>query len=657
MRREWDHTLVNTPQMLYQMVDQLSKRSYVGFDIETTGLAWWREARTLGLGFGFIVGDCVKTWYVPINHDDKKGNLPVGFTYEQVRPILSSESIRKIGANIKFDAHFMRMAGNEINSLDDIQIMARLCRSEWERVALDILVEKEFGTTHKEWEILMAYCKKMKLGVTKSYVPPGAYAKVPQEILGEYCGRDVYWTLLLAERYMTMLKKDPKLLKLYNTVERPLLNAIIDMEETGIKIDVKYLQGLQKDLRQRVESLEAQIYDQAGREFNIKSSKDLKEILPKLGVKMENRRRKKGLETTTTPSLDKNVLKKHSKIKLVKSILDFREASTLLATFVDGMLERTEGMKVPVIHASIRQESARTGRLGCTDPNLMNIPREDENDELRKASSIRHAILPHDSESCLLSPDYSQIEYRLLAHFARDGTLCDLFAKGVDFHTYVTSQLFDISIEAAAKDKAKRYIGKKFNFAQLYGAGLEHLAEQCGISIDKTRELTELYAKRFPTVKKFKQQVYDACVRNGGVRNVFGRFRSIPSDLAYRAVNTLIQGTAADILKIAILRLHKFFKGKQTKILFPVHDEIVMNYVPSDGQIFGDVIRLMTTFTANGAPIFRVPMEVEISVGEKNWGDKKKLDIAHITGADLAKEERDEGLREVSRQVAYKKGW
>lgn len=240
--------------------------------------------------------------------------------------------------------------------------------------------------------------------------------------------------------------------------------------------------------------------------------------------------------------------------------------------------------------------------------------------------SVRQIVIPFDSSSKLVSIDFSGIEYRLLAHFSREEKLVKLFREGGDFHTEVARQLFDIpSSEEVPKEK--RFIGKTFNFSQLYGAAPASMAAKLDIPLRKCELLVKRYNRIYRKVDIFKRKVTQYCIRKGGIRNPFGRWRELPKELAYTAVNTLIQSTAADILKVAILRVDRFLIDKKSRLLFPVHDELVINWHREDGNIITPIVQLMEKHTIGGKPMFSVPIEVEVSICEGHWGNKKAVDF------------------------------
>lgn len=631
-----EHKLVKSLEDIEQIKDDYSRAEFVGFDTETDGLEWYAGCTPVGLGIGFYLDNkIIKTYYIPTAYLGE-GNIPEA--YSSLRSMLTGEDGRKIpkvGANIKFDYHMMLRKGVALDPLDDVQVVARILRTEYRSVALDSLMEDEFNATHVGWDELVKWCRKHGLKVNKSYVAPAAYASVDPEVLGSYCGEDVYWTILLWLKYSYELNKEPKLKRLYEHIERPLLHTVIRMEEAGVRIDKQYLEERRIELTESVGKYETQVYEAAGKVFNINSGKQLAEIFAAKGIEPEMRDRKKTVEgeevRTKTASYDRMCLEKYAgQHDFVDKLLRYKECGKFLETYVEGILRKAG--KGTQIHTSLHQESARTGRFGCSDPNLMNLPREDVS-EFRQLNSIRKAFVPADNFSVLLTIDYSQIEYRLMAHFSKDPVLVEMFNTEQDFHSLVAASLFNVSVDKITKEQ--RSIAKTFNFAQLYGSGLDNLALKTKIAKEKCEQIVDTYYQKFRNVRPFKKSVEQYCMAHGFIENPFGRRRTLPKEFFYRGVNTLIQGTAADILKIAALRVDKFLLGKRSKLMFPVHDEFVINWNMLDGNIVPQIIKLMTTFEKEGKPMFRIPIEVEPSWCPDNWGTKKEFTGYEILEAEL----------------------
>ena len=630
---EHKHVLVQTDAQLGQVINDLSEAKYISFDIETNGLEWWKDVPIVGMGIGALVSkELLRTYYIPTGHQQGP-NLKLPKTLKA----LLANGAPKIGANIKFDSHFMwHRHGFYLHPVHDIQVLARLLRTDARSVALDTLMKAEFKAEHTEWKELQAWARKQKIKTGGGYVQGGQWHRVPQELLGRYCGKDVYWTLLLFFRFWYEIQKQPKLLKLYTAIEAPLLHAVMEMEEVGVAIDYQYLIVLKAKLVERAKDLSKTIYEQAGKIFDIASAAQLKEVLLAQKIKPQNRVRRKvqnGKEVRTeSASFDKLALESYKDSSpLVRAILNWRQTTKFQTSYVDAifakLLIEDVMYQAPRLHFSLKQEQARTGRMSASEPNIQNLPRDNEEDEFLKEFSIRHAFLPTAPHCVLLSIDFANIELRLLAHFSKDPELIKIFKSGGDFHGTVA--------EVIGKSRA---ISKTFNFASLYGSGIKNLALKTGVSEAACEEIIEKYDQTFTAVAPFKRGLQRWTEKNGCVENPFGRKRVLGREFPYRAVNTLIQGTAADILKVAILRVSKYLRFMRSKLLFPVHDELVIDWDLRDGYIVPQLTKLMCTFEKNGQPLFRVPIEVEAKVSYRHWGEKKALEGLDIVEAQLSKE-------------------
>lgn len=625
--------VVQTEEDKARMLSFLQEeKRFLTFDLETEGLDWWREGtRIVGCGFGVFKDGKVYTFYLPI--------LATGIPPDLLA-ILSSPVV-KVGANIKFDCHWVSAKHKTaVFPLHDIQVMARLLRTAAKSVSLDSLMDLEYSAPHSEWEELQAWARQHKYKCNERYVDPRLYTDAPVDLLGRYCCADVYWTTLLFLQYSFEIKKKPKLLALYNAIEKPLLSTVIGVEETGIKVDLEYLEGLSKRLEAGIGEAKNKCFELVGKAFDLSSVPQLREIFIARGIKPENRVRKKvdkegNQVKVETPSFDEACISKYGgKDPFITELLKYKYFLKLKSTYVDRLLSR----KSKFIYTSLNQETARTGRFGCKDPPLQTLPRESAD---LKDFSIRRAIVPR-VNSAILSVDLKQIEYCLLAHFSNDPALIEIFKSKQDFHAAVASKLFDVGIDSISKEQ--RNVAKTFNFAQLYGSGLDNLALKTGIPIKKCKQLVNQYASTFRGVADFKELVYSRCVEQQGVRNPFGRFRHIPRDMARIAVNTLIQGTAADMLKIAMIRVHKLLASMRSRILFPVHDELDINWHFLDGDIIEPVVKCMTEFSVGDKPMFRVPIEADASICYDNWANKSEPDLQKLGDIHFFKGKRQEEL-------------
>src|SRR3972149_8549533 len=612
------HTSIDHVDDLKDILNVISNQSIVSFDLETEGLIWWGDNKIVGIGLGYYDKlNTLYTYYLPLLHRKKlssknlsQENLNYKETLELLSKVMSNSSIYKVGANIKFDAHFIEAAGYKLQPLHDVQVMARLLRTDYITVGLDKLVEKEFDSKHEEWQELQAWGRKAKVSITQKEVEEYAFAKAPIDIVSRYCGKDVYWTLRLFLKYVKELNhpKNKPLLNLYKFVEKPLIEAVKVMETNGIRLDIGYLQSVSPLLEEEIRNLEQKIYDKAGKVFNVNSNLALKELFKSIGLKPEFRRRKK-LDGTReeTPSYDGTTLEHaQDSFPIVKDILEYRDRVKILGTYVKPLLAAGE-----FTHPSIKAEAARTGRMSM---GIFNTLKRVDKDDEKDSYTIRKAIIPLGDDCQLVSIDYGGIEYRLLAHFSNEPALVKLFNEGGDFHQYIADLL-----------GVKRSVGKTFNFAKLYGASAASLSAKLKISLAKVKKIIAEYEIKIPNLPEFSSKVTVYCIQHGGIRNPFGRWRTIPKSLAYIATNSLIQSTAADILKIAINRAHKFLVDKQSKLLFPVHDELVINWHKCDGDIITPIIQRMEGFVLDNKPMFRVPITVSVGVCNGSWANKKEV--------------------------------
>jgi DNA polymerase-1 len=386
------HETIKDIKKFSKVVDRLLKLKMVGLDLETEGFEWWGKHFICGVGLGCVTPAAIYTCYVPVRHCDLEGvpyindNLSPSDVSSVLSPLVMDPDIRIVGANTKFDAHFLREDfGLKTTAIDDVQVMARLLRTEYRAIGLKKLIPLEFDNEHVEDTELKAWFRKNKIKCNQKYVEPQAYAKAPIEQVSKYCGKDVYWTLMLALKYLKELKADKKLLSVYEKIERPLIPTVMNMEKNGITINVNYLQDLKEQLTQEAADLEVQIYVEAGQKFNPSSTQQLREVLEPMGVMPELRKRKNKDGETTSESLDAAVLEKNRKEHLICDlILRYRETTKTLGTYVNNVLDRidpewdSELPSHPIIHASIRQDSARTGRMSISDPPLQTLPREEK---------------------------------------------------------------------------------------------------------------------------------------------------------------------------------------------------------------------------------------------------------------------------------------
>ena len=629
------HQNITTYEDLDRLAQYLSHAPCVGFDLETHGLHPFDETKIAGLGFGVfskiatatnVSVPAIYTFYLPVGHIGQD-NLDEATVLDSLAAVFSS--VPKFGANIKFDAHFIWVRGYEVRELDDIQTMARLLRSDFLNVSLSTLIKREFGREHAQEKALKEWWRKNKIKYSGKGGDPKRYAKAPASLVGQYCGADIYWTLLIAKRYAKLFSLSPGLKNIYERVERPLIEAVSTMEREGAYIDLKYLKGVGTALDRKVLSLERDVFTSTRKTWDIMSAPQTKKILLGEGVRPENRRRKRPDGSVEfTPSLDKTVLKKYEGSNpLVAAILQYRRCRSYKASFVDNIMFSVEegADKLGHIHTQLRPDSARSGRFGCSSPNLLALPKDDEDDPMAEFS-IRKAFVPANIYSMILTIDFVSMEYMMAASLSKDAAMIKMLKADTDIHSQVARTVYGV----AEPTKKQRSIAKTFNFSDMYGAGVTSMAAKLSLPAKEIAKFKRSHKNQFPQFHRWKRRVMTQCERNGGVRNIFGRFRIVPKAKSYIAVNTLIQGTCADVMKLILLRLDKYFKLKKSHVMFPVHDEVVINYDVRDGDIIGSVISIMERVSVAGKDVFDPPLRVDVSVCRRNWAEKEPFDMKDL---------------------------
>jgi DNA polymerase-1 len=526
-----------------------------------------------------------------------------------LRPILEDEKIKKVGHNLKYDLMVMRQAGVKVRGVEtDSMIAAFLidaARMQYgiDRLAMDLLNFRKIATEEL-------------IGKGKNQI---SMDRVMLERIATYASEDADIALRLADKMRAKLDESPELRKLNDEVETPLIDVLAEMETNGISIDPKILKEQSDAMAQKIEQLRRQIFEAAGGEFNPDSPKQLGEVLfNKLGLKVVKK-------TKTGPSTDIEVLEKLAAEHAVpKLVLEYRSLVKLKNTYLDNLPEYVNA-KTGRIHASFSQIGAATGRLSCSDPNLQNIPiRTDE------GRRIRSAFVPGDREhNVLLTADYSQIELRFLAHFTEEPALMRSFSTDEDIHRIVAAEVFDVAPEQVTREQ--RAQAKIVNFGIIYGVSAYGLARRIeGLSTAAAGELIAAYHKRFPRIKKFLEQCVMEAQTKGYVETILGRRRPITEISSHiismrnaaerMAINSVVQGSAADLIKMAMNNVYRRLKreNRPSKMLLQVHDELVFetpaNQVETDAAIIREE---MTT-----AMKLKVPLKVEIGWA-KNWQEVK----------------------------------
>ena len=600
-----NYQLVDTEEKLAGFVEELKKQPRFAFDTETDALGAMRS-NLIGMSFSWNEG-CGH--YVPVRGPAGALIVPAGQVLAALKPILEDPQYRKVGHNIKYDLMVMQQAGVELRGIEmDTMIAAFLLDASRMQYGIDSLARDLLGFKKIATEEL--------IGRGRNQV---AMDKLPLEQVARYASEDadIAWRLfcLLDEK----LRELPTIRKLHDELEAPLIDVLAEMERNGVAIDEHILKEQSKVLGVRADEVRKQIMESAGCDFNPDSPKQLAEVLfNQLGLKVVKRNK-------TGPSTDVQVLEKLSlEHKCPRLILEYRSLVKLKNTYLDNLTDFVNE-KTGRIHASFNQTGAATGRLSCSDPNLQNIP--NRTDEGRR---IRLAFVPFDRKhNVLVTADYSQIELRMLAHFTQEPALLAAFENDEDIHKAVAAEVFETPLDQVTK--AQRSQAKIINFGIIYGVSAFGLARRIeGMTVSAARDLITAYNKRFPSIARFMDKCVMEAQTQGYVETIMGRRRRIPElqspVLAQRnagermAINSVVQGSAADLIKQAMLNIHRKLKeeNRPSRMLLQVHDELV--FETPEPAIESDVEMIRHEMTQ--AMKLAVPLKVDVGWG-KNWQEGK----------------------------------
>ena len=601
-REEAAYRLVDTEEALEHLLAALRAQKRFSIDLETTS-ASPMFAEIVGLS---VCWKPKEAWYIPTRAPAPDPTLDAEKVLDALRPILADESVGKIGQNIKYDAVVLRRHGVELRGIVfDTMIAAYVLDAERRRYGLDELAADYLGYRMIPITDLIGKGKKQ---ITMD--------RVPARKVCDYCCADSDIALRLSEILEKQLREQ-KMYDLFAQVEMPLVSVLAEMEFHGIGLDVAALRAMSQWLEQEMAKLEKQIYQEAGEEFNIGSTQQLAKIL------FEKLRLPRGRKTRTGSSTDSDVLDQLAAgHRLPALVLEYRQLSKLKSTYADALPE----MVAPGtnrLHTSFNQAATTTGRLSSSDPNLQNIPIRTEIGE-----RIRTAFVATDPRNRLLTADYSQIELRILAHLSGDAALREAFAREVDIHRFVAAQIHGVKPEEVTP--AMRRVAKTTNFGIIYGQGPYGLARQLKIPNEEAAAFIGAYFRRYPGVKAFIERTVAEARKNGAVTTLLGRRRPLPGlndpDRATRAfaeraaVNTVIQGTAADMIKVAMIRIARRLRDEKmrTTMLLQIHDELLFE-VPPDEEI--SATDLVSTEMSTALKM-DVPVKVNVALG-RTWSEAK----------------------------------
>jgi len=592
------YELVTHKKQLKNWIAKLKKSSFFALDTETTGLDYM-DAKLVGISLSVKSGEAA---YIPLahNHDDQ---LPEDLVLRELKPILESKKTKVIGQNIKFDRNILSRYGINLNSIEnDTMLMSYVLNSTASRHNLDALAQHYLNyktTTFEE--------------VAGKGVKQITFDLVPIDKAVHYASEDADITFRLYEELKSKLAKEPILSALLEEVEIPLIRVLSDMEQAGTLVNEKILKAQSKNFSERIAKLEKEAYGLADQEFNLGSPKQLQEIFfGQLNYPI--------IQKTPggQPSTAENVLKQLAEdYELPKIILEHRTLSKLKSTYTDKLPLQISA-NTGRIHTSFNQTGTSTGRLSSSDPNLQNIPiRTEDGRRIRQAFESSKGYQ-------LISADYSQIELRVMAHLSKDESLIKAFQEGQDIHSSTASEVFEVNIKEVNSDQRRN--AKAINFGLIYGISAFGLSKQLGINRNLAAEYMDIYFSRYPGVRKYMEKIKSDAKKIGYVETLFGRRLYLPEistgnairrQAAERvAINAPVQGTAADIMKKAMLAVHdSLIKEKiDAKLILQVHDELVVESNKKDSE---RVSEILTNSMSNAAKLL-VPLDVEIGIG-KNW--------------------------------------
>ena len=594
------YELVTDTDGLDRMVERLCTAELLAFDTETTGL-FPMEADLVGVS---LCADDSLAFYVPVRHDypDCPPQLPLQQVVDALKPLLEDAAIPKVAQNAKFDVIVLRRVGIDVQGLIGDTMVA------------DYLLQPT-RRTHKLDVLALHHLQHEMIPFSEMVPDPkkDTFASVPLDRALDYAAEDAHVTLLLHRKLAPRLEEGG-FGDLYRDVEVPLVGVLADMEEWGVGVDTDLLEAMGEEVGEAIERSRQRIYELAGREFNVNSPKQLGEVLfGELGLPVISK-------TKTGPSTDARVLNALSnRHPLPAELLDYRERNKLKSTYLD-VLPRLVNPSTGRIHTSYNQTVTATGRLSSSDPNLQNIPVRTE--EGRK---VRTAFVAPPGR-VLMSVDYSQIELRVLAHLAGPGGFARAFADGADVHRRTAAEVFEVMEPLVIPEQ--RRIAKAVNFGIVYGQTAYGLSESLGISRAEARRIIERYNARYPELGAFRERVLEKARRTGSVTTLLDRHRPI-SDLltsnrnvrmaAERAaINTPVQGSAADIIKVAMVRVRRRLAEDfpTCKMIMQVHDELVFEV---EAGLLDD-LREMVVEQMESAARIDVPLKVDVGVGP-NWAD------------------------------------
>jgi len=599
-----NYHLISNEEEIEEWINEAEEAGELVIDTETSSLDA-HQADLVGISLSTKIG---KACYIPIAHKFD-GCLDKNIVIKKLKPLLEDKSVKKIGQNIKFDFIVLYKQGIKMNSMEDTMLMSYVLDAGKNRHNMDTL--SEIHLQHKTISF------KEIVGTGKKEIN---FSDVELDKAMEYAAEDADITYRLYKIFNKNLKLE-KLTNIYEIFEKPLIEILAFMEIEGIKVDNKFLKVLSEKFEKKINKIEKEVFKISKKEFNIASPKQLGEIIYNELKIAALKKTKKGSFATNAGVLEDLAFKGH---KFPQLVLDWRQVSKLKNTYSDALPEHINP-STKRVHTSFLLAATTTGRLASSDPNLQNIPIKSED-----GKDIRKAFISEKGFT-LISADYNQIEMRILADLADVKELKKAFKNNEDIHTLTASQVFNIDIKKVDQDMRRK--AKAINFGIIYGISQYGLAKQINVSNHEANEFLEAYFAKFPEIKVYMDDTIKFCRKSGYVNNVFGRrshFNGI-NDKNFNvrnfqeraAINAPIQGSASEIMRLAMIRIDQKFKeikNNKSKILLQIHDELIFEVPEKEAKNITKIIKEeMTSVTNSDLHAFSIPLTVDINTGN-NWG-------------------------------------
>ncbi len=599
-----EYYLIENLEQIDNWINEAEELGEVAVDTETNSLDP-HQADLVGVSLSSKIG---KACYIPIGHKSSKC-IEKDLVLKKLKPLLEDPSIKKIGQNIKFDFIVFFKHGINMTSMEDTMLMSYVLDAGKNRHNMDTL--SEIHLNHKTISF------KDLVGTGKKEIN---FSEVDVEKAKDYAAEDADITFRLYKKFQKSLK-DEKMLNIYELFEKPLLKILAFMEIEGVKIDNKFLKSLSAKFEKKITKIQNEVFKISKKEFNIASPKQLGEILYNDLKIADLKKTKKGSFATSASVLEDLAFKGH---KFPQLVLDWRQVSKLKNTYSDSLPEHINP-NTQRVHTSFLLAATTTGRLASSDPNLQNIPIKSED-----GKDIRKAFIAK-KDHVLISADYNQIEMRILADLADVKGLKKAFKNNEDIHSLTASQIFNVDIKKVNQDQRRK--AKAINFGIIYGISQYGLAKQINVANHEAEEFLNAYFLKFPEIKIYMDQTIKFCRKSGFVNNIFGRrshFINI-NDKNYNirnfqeraAINAPIQGSAAEIMRLAMIRLDKKLsdqKNQKTKMLLQIHDELIFETPKEEvKRISKIIIEEMSSVVKSEQHSFSIPLTVDLNTGE-NWG-------------------------------------